>query len=142
MKKEVKKEIVPLFKKECNRTAKNKSYYPVDADDYQASAHEYAFYEVPKVGKQELPFVYPSLGLAEEAGEVAGNLAKTVRDNKGHVDETTRTMLAKELGDVLWFVSELSYLLGFELSYIMRLNLWKLEHRFQKGTLSGSGDDR
>lgn len=139
---EKQKDIKPLFEKECRRASKNTSYYPIDADEYQIMAHEYAFYEVPKVGKTELPFVYPSLGLSEEAGEVAGKFAKAVRDNKGKIDETTRTLLAKELGDVLWFVNELSYLLGFELSYIMRLNLWKLEDRFRRDVLSGSGDNR
>lgn len=135
-------DIKPLFEKEYRRESKDVSYYPVDADEYQTTAHEYAFYEIPKVGKTELPFVYPSLGLAEEAGEVAGKFAKAVRDNKGKIDEKTRTLLAKELGDVLWFVSELSYLLGFELSYIMSLNLWKLEDRFRRDVLSGSGDNR
>ena len=128
-------EIEPLFKKEEN-TKK------IPADTYQRQAHEFAFYALPKVGKRELPFVYPALGLAEEAGEVAGKFAKAVRDNSGHIDETTRKLLAKELGDVLWFVSELSFLLGFDLSYIMRLNLFKLEDRFTRGKLSGSGDER
>ena len=87
-------EIEPLFKKEENSKK-------IQVDVYQKKAHEFAFYAVPKVGKKELPFVYPALGLAEEAGEVAGKFAKAVRDNSGHIDETTRTLLAKELGDVL-----------------------------------------
>jgi len=50
--------------------------------------------------------------------------------------------MAKELGDVLWYVSQLASELGLELDEIASANLDKLLSRQRRGVLSGSGDDR
>jgi NTP pyrophosphatase (non-canonical NTP hydrolase) len=86
--------------------------------------------------------VYPGLGLAGEAGEVAEHVKKAVRDDGGEVTEQRRAALSKELGDVLWYVAQLASELGLDLDEIARENLDKLLSRQRRGVLSGSGDDR
>ena len=53
------------------------------------------------------PIVYPTLGLANEAGEVAGKVKKIFRDAGGRVSDSDREAIVLELGDVLWYLSEL-----------------------------------
>ena len=91
-------------------------------------------------------FLYPASKLAGEAGEVAEKLAKLTRD-KGiclyeDIPSEDRTALVKELGDVLWYVSDIASNLGVPLSQVMEANLEKLFGRKERGTLSGDGDDR
>ncbi len=50
--------------------------------------------------------------------------------------------MAKELGDVLWYVAQLASELELDLDTIAQANLNKLLSRQQRGVLSGSGDDR
>jgi NTP pyrophosphatase (non-canonical NTP hydrolase) len=50
--------------------------------------------------------------------------------------------MAKELGDVHWYVAQLASELGLGLDEIARGNLDKLFSRQRRGMLSGSGDDR
>ena len=45
--------------------------------------------------------VYPTLGLTNEAGEVAGKIKKIFRDKGGVISEEDRQSLKKELGDVV-----------------------------------------
>jgi NTP pyrophosphatase (non-canonical NTP hydrolase) len=85
---------------------------------------------------------YPSLGLAGEAGEVAEHAKKAIRDDRGEITDERRLAMAKELGDVLWYVAQLASELGLELEDIAQANLEKLGSRQRRGTLSGGGDDR
>jgi NTP pyrophosphatase (non-canonical NTP hydrolase) len=50
--------------------------------------------------------------------------------------------MTKELGDVLWYVSQIASELGLELEEIAEANLEKLLSRQRRGVLSGSGDER
>ncbi len=85
---------------------------------------------------------YPALGLAGEAGEVAEHAKKAIRDDGGEVSEERRAAMAKELGDVLWYVSQLASELGLDLDELAQGNLEKLLSRQRRGVLSGSGDER
>jgi len=85
---------------------------------------------------------YPALGLAGEAGEVAEHAKKTIRDDGGEVSDARRDAIAKELGDVLWYVAQLATELDLDLDAIARGNLEKLLSRQRRGVLSGSGDER
>ena len=85
---------------------------------------------------------YPALGLAGEAGEFADHAKKVIRDDGGEVTPQRREAMAKELGDVLWYVAQLASELGLELEQVARDNLDKLLSRQRRGVLSGSGDER
>ena len=91
---------------------------------------------------REAWLAYPALGLSGEAGEVAEHAKKAIRDDGGQVTEERRAAMAKELGDVLWYVAQLASELDLDLNEIAQANLDKLLSRQQRGVLSGSGDDR
>jgi NTP pyrophosphatase (non-canonical NTP hydrolase) len=91
---------------------------------------------------REAWLAYPALGLAGEAGEVAEHAKKAIRDDGGEVSEERRAAMGKELGDVLWYVSQLASELGLDLEEIAQVNLDKLLSRQRRGMLSGSGDER
>ena len=114
-------------------------------NEYQKKAHETASYPCGTIGKEAhaVNYLYPALGLAEEAGEVAGKYAKAIRDNNGVVfDHDRETAIVKELGDVMWFVAELATCLGVDLDLVAEMNLQKLASRQARGVIGGSGDDR
>lgn len=113
-------------------------------NEYQTKAHETADYPTGTIGadKYAVNYIYPALGLAEEAGEVAGKFAKAVRDNQGVVDSERRLEIKKELGDVLWFVSECCTVLCIDMAEVARSNLIKLASRKERGVIHGSGDNR
>lgn len=102
----------------------------MDFDEYQIKAHSFAAY-----GDRAM---YPVLALAEEAGEVVGKFAKALR--KGV--EVDKEAVAKELGDVLWNVSEIATLLDMDLGDIASGNITKLSDRENRGVLVGEGDNR
>ncbi len=102
--------------------------------EYQERANATAIYNT------EFSIMYPTLGLAGEAGEVAEKVKKIIRDNKNIVDE--REDIAKELGDVLWYVAAVARDIGFKLEAIAEMNIEKLESRKERGVLQGNGDNR
>ena len=82
------------------------------------------------------------LGLNGEAGEVAEKLKKIIRDKDSVVTEEDKVELAKELGDVLWYLAVFANDLGVPLNDIARQNLDKLKSRKARGVLGGEGDNR
>ena len=104
--------------------------------EYQKKAQETAQY--PGKG---LNLTYPVLGLCGEAGEVADKVKKVMRDNNGSLDGK-RGCIAYELGDVLWYVTDLAVELGYSLEDVARMNIEKLSSRKARGVIGGSGDDR
>ena len=102
--------------------------------EYQKKANATAIYD------SKFSILYPTLGLAGEAGEVAEKVKKIIRDNKSIVDE--RQDVAKELGDVLWYVAAVARDIGYSLEVIAEMNIEKLESRKERGVLQGNGDNR
>lgn len=85
---------------------------------------------------------YPTCGLTNEAGEVAGKVKKIARDNQGLVTPEKKEALAHELGDVLWYLSAMATRIGYTLEEIAAMNMSKLKDRMDRGVLKGDGDNR
>ena len=109
----------------------------MDFKEYQEKSRKTALY--PDLGNN---FVYPTLGLSGEAGEVAEKIKKVIRDKNGVIDEETRILIKKELGDVLWYVSQLATELKLSLDEVAEGNIEKLYSRMERGALHGNGDNR
>lgn len=105
-------------------------------NEYQQGALETAIY--PK----EYKIIYPSLGLAGESGEVCDKIKKIIRDNNCEVSDDKKREIAKELGDVLWYIATLANDIDYKLEDIAKMNYDKLYSRQQRGVLGGSGDNR
>lgn len=82
------------------------------------------------------------LGLTGEAGEVADKFKKIIRDRQGKLTDEDKLEIVKELGDVLWYVTTISHLLGYSLEDVARKNNEKLLSRKSRDQLRGSGDNR
>ncbi len=94
-------------------------------------------------GKQaEYELMYLGLGIANEAGEVAGKIKKVIRDDDGVVTPERREAIKQELGDVLWYLSQITRVLGLTLSEVAQANADKLTARMERGTIKGDGDTR
>ena len=106
-------------------------------NDYQTKSRKTAGY--PAVGH---PVIYPTLGLVNEAGEVAGKIKKVFRDKEGQFSEETREALKAELGDVLWYISQVATELDLSLDEIAEHNIAKLYDRLERGKIRGDGDNR
>jgi len=104
--------------------------------DYQENAIGTRMYP------QEMAIPYCALGLTGEAGEVAEKVKKIIRDKGGVVSEEDKASLKLELGDVLWYVTDMADQLGFSLQEVAQANYEKLESRKNRDKLSGSGDNR
>jgi NTP pyrophosphatase (non-canonical NTP hydrolase) len=105
--------------------------------EYQEAARKTAIYP-----NKDNNFIYPTLGLAGEAGEVAEKVKKVLRDNQGIFSEEKKQELVQELGDVLWYVANIAQEIGVDLEKVVEKNLEKLKSRQQRGELGGSGDNR
>lgn len=77
-------------------------------------------------------------GLSAEAGEVLGKVYKHVRDGT----DVDADALVLELGDVLWFISQVASLMGRSLEEVAESNILKLHDRNIRGVIQGSGDNR
>ena len=88
---------------------------------------------------KEKAIEYLALGLVSEAGEVAGNVKKFIRGDQPNLDLDA---LSGEIGDVLWYLSQLANELDLSLGTIMYDNLLKLESRAKRGKIQGDGDNR
>ena len=118
----------------------------MNINEYQLQAHSFADYCEPIIVRKEdnvlCDYVYPVMGLTEEAGEVAGKFAKAVRDCTGEIDSERKEAIVKELGDVTWFVAELCTLLNVSMEEVMQKNIDKLTSRKERNVIHGNGDNR
>jgi len=81
-------------------------------------------------------------GLVGESGEVAEKFKKLIRDNAGRITDEDKKEIIKELGDILWYINSVSYLLGYSLEDVAKINLEKVLSRKERGVTAGSGDNR
>lgn len=99
---------------------------------------EQASFTAPSDLPEYLRLATYALGIAGEAGEVADMIKKEL----GHGHETDRVKLAKELGDVLWYVAALARLYGWTLSEVGQMNIDKLRARYPGGFSSEASINR
>ena len=87
-------------------------------------------------------FLAQLLGLMGETGEIAEKFKKIYRDKAGVLSDEDKLEIAKELGDVLWYVSVVSTYLDISLQEVADMNIEKLKSRKKRDALAGSGDNR
>lgn len=100
--------------------------------EYQQMARKTAIYPT------KASVTYPLIGLIGEVGEFANKYKKTIRDGTPMEDSD----IIGELGDCLWYLSNIASDLGITLNDIAIHNLEKLFDRKDRGVLGGSGDNR
>jgi NTP pyrophosphatase (non-canonical NTP hydrolase) len=102
---------------------------------------------------------YMLLNLVGEVGEFASKIAKQIRKGnltigsdkypncllhgiamEREVHDTINAELKKEAGDILWQLTGLCKVMGWELEDVAQVNLDKLAARKAAGTIDGSGD--
>ncbi|MEL6962807.1 MAG: nucleoside triphosphate pyrophosphohydrolase family protein [Pseudomonadota bacterium] len=108
----------------------------MDFTAYQTAARKTALYA------DAYRVTYPALGLASEAGEVAGKVKKVLRDRDGEFGDDQIAAIKDELGDVLWYVATLAADLGLDMADIAAGNVEKLRSRLERNVIQGDGDKR
>ncbi len=111
-------------------------------DGVQSLEQYQLFVRGTKTYDKEYNLVYPILGLASEAGEVAGKLKKIMRDDQGQLSREAFNALVSELGDVLWYATAIADDLGITISDVFYENYKKISNRQERGVIQGSGDNR
>ena len=110
----------------------------MEINDYQKQALNTA----SSTGDEFKDLLHWVLGINGEAGEVAEKLKKIIRDKDSQISEADKQELAKEIGDVLWYLAVFAHHLGLPLDQVAQANLDKLQSRQSRGVLGGSGDNR
>lgn len=94
-------------------------------------------------------FSYMMLNLVGEVGEFASKVAKAIRKDKAEISdnilwdiEDQEVELKKEAGDILWQLSGLCKVMGWNLEDVAQMNLDKLASRKERGVIDGCGDNR
>lgn len=101
-------------------------------DEYQ---HKAFTFRAPQASVEERV-----MGILEECGEVAGIFKRLLRGDFS--PDMAATKLHKELGDVLWYLSQIAADNGWKLSEIATANIEKLESRKARNLILGSGSER
>lgn len=108
----------------------------MDFSTFQALAAETAIYP------RKYAIMYPAMGLSGEVGEVLNKVKKVYRDDNGYLTQEMEEDLAKEIGDVFWYLAALCSDLDISMEAAALGNLQKLLDRKERGVIQGSGDDR
>ncbi len=102
-------------------------------------------------------FSYMMLNLVGEVGEFASKVAKAIRSKEVYINEMGKLCaypgysadfehlqqeLIKEAGDILWQLSGLCDIMGWNLDSVAEVNLHKLASRKKRGVIDGNGDNR
>ena len=106
-------------------------------DQYQEAAHK-----TTRGHDKPNEIFHLVLGLVGETGEIAEKFKKLVRDKESDLAKLDKNDIAKELGDVLWYLAILSDFLGVSLDKVASNNIEKLADRQSRGVIGGSGDSR
>jgi NTP pyrophosphatase (non-canonical NTP hydrolase) len=111
----------------------------MDFDDYQKLANK--TWHLPDA-QDETALMYLGLGVTSEAGEVADKIKKVVRNDGGLMSEEKRQAILLEIGDVLWYLSQLARHFEVPFSEIAEKNIQKLADRAKRNVIASDGDTR
>jgi NTP pyrophosphatase (non-canonical NTP hydrolase) len=99
----------------------------MDFDYYQDAASGTDQFKVKSAGKGD-GLMIPLLGLAGETGTLLAEFKKKIRDKESY--EGFKAKAEEELGDVLWYLSNIASRLELSLSEIASKNLHKTQERW------------
>ena len=108
----------------------------MDIDRYQEESRKSI------LRKENFNLPYHALGLAGETGEVVEKIKKLWRDDDNQLTDAHKDAIAKELGDVLWYMARIADLVDRKLSDIAADNFAKGLDRMNRGKITGNGDNR
>jgi NTP pyrophosphatase (non-canonical NTP hydrolase) len=99
--------------------------------NYQNQAKRTAIYPGTHT---DIGLMYVTLGLNGEAGEIANNVKKIIRDDLVITEERSDEII-DEMGDVLWYLTMLCYELETTLETVALRNIAKLKKRQRDNTI-------
>lgn len=111
----------------------------MEFNEYQKLASRTAFFNKPD---KDYILMILCLGIAGESGEILEKVKHLMRDDKGEVTPERRESIKKEIGDTLWYLSQLARELGISFDDIASANIAKLEDRAARKVLDSEGDNR
>ena len=91
----------------------------------------------PRLDKKDV-LINGVMGLCGESGEAIDIVKKWLA--QGH--ELDKERLAKELGDIAWYLAETAYALEIPLEEILQANIDKLKKRYPEGFSSARSRNR
>lgn len=97
----------------------------MDANEYQKLAMTTLN---PKLREKDI-LINGVMGLCGESGEAIDIVKKHLA--QGHELDTEH--LAKELGDIAWYLAETAFAIGYDLDTILQMNIDKLKKRYPQG---------
>ena len=111
----------------------------MDFNEYEEKASDTAIFNDRSL---EYKLMFLGLGVTGEAGEIAEKIKKIMRNDNGIVSDEKREGIKKEIGDVLWYLSQLSRTLGFSFEEAAQGNIAKIMDRKVRDAIKSEGDDR
>jgi NTP pyrophosphatase (non-canonical NTP hydrolase) len=112
----------------------------MDLNEYQTLATRTSSIEDERGAEHAL--MYFSLGLAGETGEVIEKIKKVIRNDAGVISSEKREAIKHELGDVLWYLSQLARICEIPFDDVATANIEKLADRATRGVIKSEGDTR
>ena len=110
-------------------------------DEYQQQALTTAYTDPQHVDTLMDKTIW-AMGVTGEAGEVVEKWKKIVAYKGGEISSEDLAELAKELGDVVWYIAVFAHSLGLNFEDIMQRNVEKLQSRKKRDVIKGAGDNR
>ena len=107
-------------------------------DEYQKQAKKTMVIEINPLMDKTLWV----LGINGEAGEIAEKWKKIIAYDNAEISTTRKAEMAKEMGDVLWYLSAFATSLDLSLQDIAENNIQKVHSRKDRGAIPGKGDNR
>lgn len=107
-------------------------------NEYQSEASKTARFGDLKVD----PIIFLVLCLSGETGEVAEKVKKAIFKNQSLNGTEFKESIILELGDVLWYLSQLAKQLDINLEDVAKTNLEKINSRARRNVIGGEGDNR